>query len=75
MSARRPRALVVDDDPGVRYTLVGVLEDLDVEVLAAEQGKQALALLEREVVDLIITDLRMPEIDGMQLLAELRQRS
>lgn len=75
MSVRRPRALVVDDDPGVRYTLVGVLEDLDVEVLAAENGKQALALLEREIVDLVITDLRMPEIDGMQLLAELRRRS
>jgi two-component system response regulator HydG len=75
MSVRRPRALVVDDDAGVRYTLVGVLEDLDVEVLAAENGRQALALLEREIVDLVITDLRMPEIDGMQLLAELQRRS
>ncbi len=75
LQSLHPRALVVDDDPGVRYTLLGVLEDMEVEALAASDGAEALLVLERETVDLLITDLRMPEIDGLTLLAELRRRS
>jgi DNA-binding NtrC family response regulator len=71
------RALVVDDDDGVRYTLVGVLEDKGIEVLQARDGQAALELLLREASDpipLVISDLRMPKLDGMQLLAALREQ-
>jgi two-component system response regulator HydG len=71
------RALVVDDDDGVRYTLVGVLEDKGLCVLEARDGQAALELLLREAADpipLVISDLRMPKLDGMQLLAALREQ-
>jgi two-component system response regulator HydG len=71
------RALVADDDDGVRYTLVGVLEDKGLEVLEARDGDEALELLTRESDDpipLLISDLRMPKLDGMQLLAAIRER-
>ncbi|MBI4816381.1 MAG: sigma-54-dependent Fis family transcriptional regulator [Deltaproteobacteria bacterium] len=67
----RPRALVVDDDAGVRFTLVEILGELEIEAVEAIDGASALALLEREPVDLVITDLRMPKVDGMELLRRL----
>jgi two-component system response regulator HydG len=67
----KPRILVVDDDPGVRYTLREVLEDADMEVQEAENGRQALQLVTEYRHDLVITDLAMPEFDGMALLAEI----
>ncbi|HLT40776.1 MAG TPA: sigma 54-interacting transcriptional regulator, partial [Enhygromyxa sp.] len=72
------RVLVVDDDDGVRYTLTGVLEDKGITVLEARDGEQALELLDRErerPIPLIISDLRMPRLDGMGLLAALRKRA
>jgi two-component system response regulator HydG len=71
------RALVVDDDDGVRYTLVGVLEDKGIHVLEARDGQAALEILMREQSDpipLVISDLRMPKLDGVQLLGALRER-
>jgi len=67
----KPRILVVDDDAGVRYTLREILESADTQVFEAEDGQDALDWLGREHADLVITDLRMPRMDGMKLLAEL----
>ncbi len=67
----KPRILVVDDDAGVRYTLREILESADTDVFEAEDGHEALDWLAREHADLVITDLRMPRMDGMKLLAEL----
>jgi two-component system response regulator HydG len=64
----RPRALVVDDDPGVRYTLREILESEGLEVAEAEDGAAALARIPELRPDLVLTDLRMPRIDGMELL-------
>ncbi|MCA9706230.1 MAG: sigma-54-dependent Fis family transcriptional regulator, partial [Myxococcales bacterium] len=66
--------LVVDDEPRVRFTLRAILEDEGLQVLEAEDGEQALASLDRHAVDLVITDLTMPRMDGMALLAALHQR-
>jgi two-component system, NtrC family, response regulator HydG len=67
----KPRILVVDDDPGVRYTLREILESADTEVFDVEDGIAALAWLGRERADLVITDLRMPRLDGMKLLGQM----
>ena len=69
----KPRVLVVDDDEGVRYTLREILESVDVEVFEAPDGLEALGWLEQHRVDLIITDLMMPRLDGMKLLQRLRE--
>jgi two-component system, NtrC family, response regulator HydG len=67
-----PRVLVVDDDEGVRYTLRGVLEDAGLSVLEASSGAGALAILESQAVHLVLTDLRMPGMDGLEVLARVR---
>ncbi|MCA9552358.1 MAG: sigma-54-dependent Fis family transcriptional regulator [Myxococcales bacterium] len=66
-----PRVLVADDDDGVRFTLVELLSELEVEVREAADGEAAWAVLESEEIDLLITDLRMPRLDGMGLLARV----
>ncbi|HEY5956145.1 MAG TPA: sigma-54 dependent transcriptional regulator [Polyangiaceae bacterium] len=64
----KPRALVVDDDKAVRYTLRGFLEDEGIEVQEAPDGEAALTCLAQQSFDLVISDLRMPKVDGMELL-------
>jgi two-component system, NtrC family, response regulator AtoC len=66
------RVLVVDDEEGIRSFLVEALTDDGHEVVAAEDGQAALARLERETFHLLITDLRMPGMDGMELLGKAR---
>ena len=68
------RVLVVDDSPGMRATLRGTLAGMPAvgAVLEAVDGLDALALLARESVDLIITDLTMPRLDGFKFLSAVR---
>lgn len=70
----RPAILIVDDDEGIRFTLSEVLAETGVNVLQAAHGQEALKLLEKHELDLIITDLRMPEMDGLELLQIVKQR-
>ncbi|MBK8257077.1 MAG: sigma-54-dependent Fis family transcriptional regulator [Polyangiaceae bacterium] len=68
----KPHVLVVDDDDGVRYTLQGVLEDEGFAVTGADSGEAALKLVHTLVFDLVFTDLRMPAMDGMTLIAHIQ---
>jgi two-component system response regulator AtoC len=63
--------LVVDDEAHMRRVLEIMLRQLGHKVLSAADGSQALLLLEEEKVDLVLTDLRMPVLDGMGLLAAM----
>jgi DNA-binding NtrC family response regulator len=77
LSGRGPveaRVLVVDDDPGVRYTLREILAGEGVEVEDAEDGLQALARCEASFFPLVVTDLRMPRLDGLELTRRLAAR-
>jgi len=60
--------LVVDDEANLRKVLGAMLRREGFEVLTAADGKEALALLERNPVEVVLTDLKMPELDGMALL-------
>jgi len=71
-SARTLRVLAVDDDGLVLFNTAAMLEDLGHVVLEATSGAQALAILRREPVDLVITDQAMPQMTGMQLLETIR---
>lgn len=66
------RALVVDDDAGVRFTLSEILADGGLQVDAAENGSAALGLARATHFDLVITDVRMAPMDGLELLRILR---
>jgi DNA-binding NtrC family response regulator len=70
----RPRILCVDDEPYVLKSLAAVLRK-DFEVISATNGAAALALLEREPgLRVVVSDYRMPGMDGGALLAEVRER-
>jgi len=68
------RILLVDDEASIRLTLGALLERNGYDVTSAESGEQAVQLLERQPFDLLLTDLKMPGIDGMQVVAAARQR-
>ena len=66
--------LVVDDDPTGRALLREILVEVGYNVLEAEDGEFALELLEKRPVDLLITDRAMPRLDGLELLAKLKEK-
>ena len=63
--------LIADDDPGFRQVLRGLLADVADRVIEAEDGEQALVAAAQDHVDLVLTDLRMPGLDGAALLRQL----
>lgn len=75
MSDETKKVLIVDDEEGMRHMLTLVLEKAGYRVVQASGGMQALAALQDESVDLVLCDLRMPEMDGMQFLREVARRS
>lgn len=66
--------LLVDDEPGILSSLKRLFRPHGYRILTAESGAQGLALLEQETVDLIISDMRMPEMDGARFLEQARLR-
>ena len=67
------RILITEDSPTMRSLLVATIESCgDYEVLEAGNGFDALRLLPREQVDLIITDINMPDINGLELIRYVR---
>jgi two-component system response regulator PilR (NtrC family) len=66
--AHPPRILVVDDERSMRELLAIVLRREGYEVLLAENGRAAIGLLEREPVDLLISDIKMPDMSGVDVL-------
>jgi CheY-like chemotaxis protein len=69
------KILIVDDEPAVLFALSEALADRrrGIKVATAANGGEAVAILESEKVDLVVTDLRMPEMDGFELMAWLRR--
>lgn len=69
------RVLVVDDEAGIRKVIHDALAREGLEVETAVGGREAVALLEKEEFDLVITDLNMPGFDGLELVQRLREIS
>ncbi|HDR2550011.1 two-component system response regulator GlrR [Enterobacter ludwigii] len=75
MTSRKPaHLLLVDDDPGLLKLLGMRLVSEGYSVVTAESGQEGLKVLSREKVDLVISDLRMDEMDGLQLFAEIQKQ-
>lgn len=68
------RILIVDDEDIVLKSCLRVLQKLDYEIDTAYSGQTALDNLEKKKYDIVVTDLMMPGMDGMQLLEEIKKR-
>ena len=75
MERRRPVLLVADDEPGVRQLIGRLGTEAGFEVVACANGSEALAVLDRMQADLVVVDLRMPGVDGLDVLRSLRQHA
>ena len=67
--------LVVDDEEPIRQTVGFYLEDNDYNVLGAENGRVALEIFQQKKPDLVLVDLRMPEMDGLDVLSQITKQS
>ena len=74
MFIHSPRILIVDDDASFRQFLTLFLRKEGFEVQSCEDGKEALRWMEREKPDLILLDLRMPEVSGLEFLQTIRKK-
>ena len=74
MSRSVPRILVVDDDPDIRGVIREFLTPDGYEVRLAANGREAFGILGFEDVDLVLTDLVMPDREGIEMIQEIRQR-
>ncbi|HEX7980023.1 MAG TPA: HD domain-containing phosphohydrolase [Gemmatimonadaceae bacterium] len=72
--ADSPHCLIVDDEPSLRQLLQHLMCDVGFTCIEAGNGEEALAAMERHEVTLVLSDLRMPKLDGIGLLAEIRRR-
>ena len=75
MNAPRPRVLVVEDDPPIRRFLRASLTNHEYDVVEAPTGSQALKLAPDQPPDLIILDLGLPDMDGLEVIRRLREWS
>lgn len=66
--------LIVDDEEVVRLSHLRSLEGSDCHTRAAEDGRQAIQVMEQDPADVILLDLRMPGLDGMDVLKTIKQR-
>ena len=69
-----PSILIVDDEPGVRSALGGVLRDEGYEVDAVDSGEACLEQLPRQAYDVVLLDIWLPGMDGLATLARMRER-
>ncbi|MCP4700036.1 MAG: EAL domain-containing protein [Gammaproteobacteria bacterium] len=76
MSNNKPSTiLIIDDEQSIRESICEFLEDYGYKMLSAENGRIGLEIFAREKPDLVLVDLRMPEIDGLEVLARVTTNS
>jgi CheY-like chemotaxis protein len=69
------KILVIDDDAAMRRIVMRMLESTNHQVFEAKDGQRGLALLAEQGADLVITDIIMPEKEGIQTIREIQERS
>lgn len=69
------RILIADDDREVRFGVVDLLRDLDMDFVQAETGSEALHILRNSVIDLALLDMHMPGHTGLEVLSMIRKET
>src|SRR5215470_7302968 len=67
--------LVVDDEGAIRYSISKTLQRVGYQVSAAASGEEALEMLEEQNFDVVLTDIRMPGLTGVELLAKIKEKA
>ena len=67
--------LVIDDDPLIRKTLSSYLSKKGFEAVAAEDGEEGIQKYEEHIPDLVILDIRLPDVDGLEVLGRIREKN
>jgi CheY-like chemotaxis protein len=73
MSIFTPRLLITDDDRDFRETLAGMLSDRGFETVQAADGEEALHIVSRQTVHLLLLDMQMPRLSGLETIERLHQ--
>jgi YesN/AraC family two-component response regulator len=66
--------LVVEDERNIRLLMTTIMHQIGHEVMEAADGQSALNILKQHLPDVVLTDLRMPQMTGVQLIAEVKER-
>ncbi|MCB0369315.1 MAG: response regulator [Bdellovibrionales bacterium] len=66
--------LIVEDDQDMREVVCEQFQDMGYNVICAENGKEALYIIENQIVDMILSDIQMPKMNGIELLKSVRSR-
>ena len=74
LNGSKPQILLVDDDPSIRESLGMLLMSEGYDVAMADNGVSAVSHLDRIIPDLILTDLNLPQMSGMELISHVRTR-
>ena len=69
----KPSILIVDDDEVMRETLSDVLKKRGYEIFSVGSGNGALSLMKKSIIDLILLDMRLPDIDGLEVLKKIKE--
>ncbi len=72
---KAPTTLIIDDEPLIRLSMVDALKAVGYDVQAAATGQEGLQILNSDAIDILITDLRLPGMDGLEILHACKQRS
>ena len=73
-SGKRLKLLLVEDFQTMRKAIIRILHEINLDVVEAGNGIEALKVLDSEKIDIVFTDLVMPEMDGFELCEEIRRR-
>jgi two-component system response regulator AtoC len=69
----KPSILIVDDDEILQETLSGVLKKKEYDIFLAGSGKEVLSTIKKNIIDLVLLDIKLPDVDGLEILKKIKE--